>query len=386
MTHDIHQTLVMAMQRRLAALPQKLRLFTTEHDKLPNTLLLTGARGCGKSTFLLYHSQGKRLMYFSADNPKIMNVPLYDLVNEIFMLGYEGVIIDEVHYAADWSIHLKALYDDFPGKIFWVSDSSSLVLKAGEGDLSRRYVPMKMPLMSFREFLYIETGMVYPKYQLGDTVLPTQPTSEILNLFHQYRTHGTRPFYQEGDFYARYMAVLDKVLNHDIPFFLPSITNNNLRAIRAIIGTLASSSIPRIQVTSLCADWGIGAEKLYQLLFVMESVELLHIVRLQNDTKSRSVGAKMLFADPCAYAVLNADEGTEREAYIVNCFKQAGYLVNAMRDEKNGDYVMSKEGTSITIEVGGKNKKPKNSDFVVRDNTDYPAAKALPFWLIGMMW
>lgn len=302
------------------------------------------------------------------------------------MLGYEGVIIDEVHYAADWSIHLKALYDDFPGKIFWVSDSSSLVLKAGEGDLSRRYVPMKMPLMSFREFLYIETGMVYPKYQLGDTVLPTQPTSEILNLFHQYRTHGTRPFYQEGDFYARYMAVLDKVLNHDIPFFLPSITNNNLRAMRAIIGTLASSSIPRIQVTSLCADWGIGAEKLYQLLFVMESVELLHIVRLQNDTKSRSVGAKMLFADPCAYAVLNADEGTEREAYIVNCFKQAGYLVNAMRDEKNGDYVMSKEGTSITIEVGGKNKKPKNSDFVVRDNTDYPAAKALPFWLIGMMW
>lgn len=386
MNKDIHQALIMAMQRRMAALPQRLRLFTTEHDALPKALLLTGARGCGKSTFLLYHSQGKHLLYISADNPKIMGEPLYDLVSDILMLGYEGVIIDEVHYAANWSIHLKALYDDFPGKTFWVSDSSSLVLRAGEGDLSRRYVPMQMPLMSFREFLYIETGSKYPKYHLGDIALPTQPDTRLLSLFRKYRSYGTRPFYQDGDFEARYMAVLDKVLNNDIPFFLPSITDNNLRAIRAIVGTLSNSSIPRIQVTSLCADWGVGAEKLYQLLFVMESVELLRIVRIQNDTKARSVGAKMLFADPCAYMVLDADQGTEREAYIVNCFVQAGYSANAIRDEKKGDYVMTQGKSSITIEVGGKSKKPKDADIVFRDNTDYPAGNAVPFWLAGMMW
>ena len=83
------------MQRRLAALPQRLRPFTTEFDELPKNLMLTGARGCGKSTFLLHHSQGRRLLYFSADNPKIIGEPLYDLVSSVFMLGYEGVIIDE---------------------------------------------------------------------------------------------------------------------------------------------------------------------------------------------------------------------------------------------------------------------------------------------------
>lgn len=386
MTNEILQTLVSAMQRRLATLPKRLRPFTSEFGKLPDALLLTGTRGCGKSTFLLHYSQGKRMLYFSADNPKIMGESLYDLVSDIFMFGYEGVIIDEIHYAEKWSVHLKALYDDFPGKLFWVSDSSSLVLRAGEGDLSRRYVPIKMPLMSFREFLYIETGKVYPKYRFGDLVLPVQPEAELLNHFHNYRKFGTRPFYQNGDFEARYMAVMDKVLNNDIPFFLPRITDNNLRVMRAIIGTLSNSTVPRVQVTSLCSDWGIGAEKLYQLLFVMESVELLRIIRLPNDTKARSIGAKILFADPCAYNILNADYGTEREAYIVNCFTLAGYNVNAIKDKTKGDYFVTKDNTSMTLEVGGKNKKPKAADFVLRDNTDYPAGNAIPFWLAGMMW
>lgn len=386
MNKDILQTLVRVMQRRVAALPQRFRLFTTEYGSLPNNLLLTGARGCGKSTFLLYHSRDKRILYFSADNPKIINTKLYDLVNDIFMLGYEGVIIDEVHYAAGWSMQLKALCDDFPEKIIWASDSSSLVLRKGEGDLSRRFVPIQMPLMSFREFLYLETGASYPKYQLGSNTLPTQPDADLLSHFVEYRKFGTRPFYQNGDFAPRYMAVLDKVLDNDIPFFLPSVTDKNLRLMRAIVGTLSNSSIPRVQVTSLCADWGIGAEKLYQLLFVMESVGLLRIVRYPNDTKSRSVGAKMLFADPCAYHVLDADQGTEREAYIVNCFNTAGYGVNAMCDERNGDYTIMHGKETFTLEVGGKSKKPKGADFVLRDNTDYPAGNAIPLWLAGMMW
>jgi len=386
MNNDIIQTLVRTMQRRMAAMPQRLRLYTMERAALPNALLLTGVRGCGKSTFLLHHSQGKRILYFAADNPKIIGLSLYDLVSDILMLGYEGVIIDEVHFAANWSMHLKALYDDFPGKTFWVSDSSSLVLRMGEGDLSRRYVPMQMPLMSFREYLYLETGRIYPRYTLGDTTLPIQPDAELLNHFRNYRSYGSRPFYQDGDFEARYIAVMDKVFSNDIPFFLPSVTDNNLRAMRAIVGTLSNSSIPRVQVRSLCADWNIGAEKLYQLIFVMEHIGLLRIVRIQGDTKARSTGAKMLFADPCAYAVLGADQGTEREAYIVNCFVQTGYSVCAIRDEKKGDYVVSHGNHMITIEVGGKSKKPKDADFVFRDNTDYPAANAIPFWLAGMMW
>lgn len=389
MTQETLHNVVAAMQRRMAALPERLRLFTTEYSNakpLPRTLLLSGARGCGKTTFLLHHSRGRRMLYLSADHPKLITENLYDLVSDLFMRGYEGVIIDEVHFSSKWSLHLKALYDDFPDKCIWVSDSSSLVLREGEGDLSRRYVPIRMPLMSFREFLYLETGRHYPIYRLGDTELPVRPDAELMNLFQQYRLHGSRPFYSEGDFEARYMAILDKVLDRDIPFFVPSVTDSNLRVMRAVIGSLANASIPRVQVKSLCADWSVGADKLYQLLFVMEQIDLLRVVRYPHDDKARSTGAKMLFADPCAYHVLQADAGTAREAYISCCFREAGYDVYAMKDEKRGDFKVNRNAESYVLEVGGRAKSPKGADYVLRDNTDYPAGNALPLWLIGMMW
>lgn len=93
--------------------------------------MVTGARGCGKSTFLLYHVKDKHMLYLSMDNPLLASTSLYEVVRDVFMSGFEGVILDEVHYAADWSRHLKAAYDDFPDRKIWVSDSSALVLREG---------------------------------------------------------------------------------------------------------------------------------------------------------------------------------------------------------------------------------------------------------------
>ena len=56
-----------------------------------------------------------------------------------------------------------------------------------------------------------------------------------------------------------------------------------------------------------------------------------------------------------------------------------------MKDEKKGDYVITKDHVSQTLEVGGKNKNPKEADYVLRDNTDYPVGNAIPFWLMGML-
>jgi len=146
MNNSIVPALEVIMARRIAALPEKLRLFTQEATRLPSSLLLTGPRGVGKSTFLLHHGRGRRFLYFSADNPLVMALNLSEVVQSIFMAGYEGVIIDEVHYAQDWSLHLKSLYDAYPAASFWISDSSSLLLRSGKGDLSRRFVHLDMPI------------------------------------------------------------------------------------------------------------------------------------------------------------------------------------------------------------------------------------------------
>ena len=94
----------------------------------------------------------------------------------------------------------------------------------------------------------------------------------------------------------------------------------------------------------------------------------------------------MFFSDSCAYHVLHANLGTERESYIVNCFTQIGYSIFATKDETTGDFIVKKDEKEFTLEVGGKTKVPKQADYVLRDNTDYPAENSIPLWLIGMMW
>lgn len=378
------------MRRRLDSIPVRIRPFTSEITLLPRAFLLTGPRGVGKTTFLLHHSKAKKMLYFSADNPTLANEALYETVKTIFMAGFSGVIIDEVHFARDWSVHLKALFDDFPTHSIWVSDSSALVLRSGIGDLSRRFVPIRMPLLSFREFLFLKTGILYPIFDpfIGNTKLPIQPTPEILGHFREYRSTGTRPFFAEGNFEERMLAVLDKTLYADIPFFLPNVTDGNLRLMKAITGTLSNAAIPRVQVRSLCADWGIGAEKLYQILNVMESVGILRIIRIENDTKAKTAGEKLFFSDPAFYPVLRGNIGTAREALVASLCAESGWLVEATRNETEGDFVISRNVEGVTaklkIEVGGASKKIKSADFVIRDDIDFPGGNAIPLWLLGM--
>jgi len=123
-------------ERKLQKLPERLRPFFEKIELKNRAVLIFGPRGVGKTTFILSRIKSKKIFYLSADNPLVSAVSLWDLGNAIFMKGYEGIAIDEVHYAKDWSIHLKALYDAFPDKIIWASDSSSLILRHGIADLS----------------------------------------------------------------------------------------------------------------------------------------------------------------------------------------------------------------------------------------------------------
>ena len=299
---------------------------------------------------MLSRLKGRKLLYASADSPLIAGRSLYEVAVFAFSRGYKGIAFDELHHARDWGQHLKALYDDYPNHHIWASDSSSLVLRTGVADLSRRYISLRLPLMSFREYVFLR--------------------------------EGARPIFLEGNYAERLLNIIEKTLYADVPFFLPQVSEGNLRLMNAIIGGLARSPVPRLAVRSLCADWGIGAEKLYQILFVMESVGLLRIIRFENDTKARSVGAKLFFADATTYPVLQGNPGTAREALVAALLAESGRTVFASRDEREYDF---HDGT-LRYEVGGSNKSRKHADIVIRDDVDLPSRGVLPLWMMGLLY
>ena len=370
----------------LAALPEPIRPWSMTH-KLPTSargMMVSGARGVGKTTFLL-SSSPKRSLYFSADNPLVSAHSLSEIVNAAFAMGFDGVIVDEVHHARDWAVQLKALYDANPRRFIWASDSSSLILRTGHADLSRRFPKLEIPLMSFREYLALKHNLKFKPLELwqisSEAVSKVLAACNVRGEFRDHRTGGMRPFFLENFYQAKLLATLEKSLFHDVPYFVPQIQESHIGLMNAIIGHLATSVVPTVNVESLCRDWAVGKEKVYALLNTLEHIGVINIVGYRNTSKVGK-GAKLLLADPSLYDCLGGNTGSSREAYIVTMLRAAGHQVFACKDESQGDFEVGK----ITIEVGGSSKKTKKADYVIRDDVEAPTSRVLPLWCLGFLY
>lgn len=371
--------------RLISFLPEKKRLFFSELEKQMQNraVLLYGPRGVGKTTFLLFMSKNRNLFYVSGDDPLLLHHPFYELAEKV-LLNYPGVIIDEVHSLQGWGRLIKALYDSFPNKSIWISDSSSVLLRKGIADLSRRFVPLKMPLVSLREYIYFETGRIIEKLRFPSDNLLEYATRvikqvDVLQYFRKYREGGTRPFYLEGNFREKMINILEKTIYYDISHLIGTISENHLGVLRAIVSFLLYSKIPTINVDSMCREWGVGKPKLYQLLYAMEEVDLLNIVRKEGVEKTYSKGSKIFLADPAFYFVFEGETGNFREAFTVFALKER---IRATKKEEEADFVLD----GVKLEIGGKSKSAKHSDYVIKDDLDLPVRNSVPLWMLGMLW
>ncbi len=353
------------------------------------SILLFGPRGVGKTTFLVREAKARGAVYLSMDHPALANLSVYETVEALFQRGIMQLCLDEIHYAAHWSEDLKALYDAWPDRSIWASGSDSLLLSSGIGDLSRRYIGLAMPFLSFREYLVLKG---YPDFGVHDPFsTDTSWVSEVvaagnmLGLFETYLTSGLRPLFMEGEdrYAARIVQVVQKTLEADIPRIVPTMAQNHFSLMNAVLGYLSQTNIPLVQVNSLCREWNVGKEKLYALLQAMEQTGLIRIVRKSSDHAARSIGAKLFLADPSLYPALSGKEGNAREAFVACALSSAGHRVQAASDEEEADFLVD---NAFLVEIGGSRKARKKADFVIRDGADYPVPGVIPLWMMGFGW
>lgn len=353
--------------------------------------LLVGPRGVGKTTFLIsLCKKSSETLYLNLDNITLVNLDLYAFCEFAYMNGYRFILLDEIHFRPHWTSEIKSLYDNFPKLKVIVSDSSILILRKGNADLSRRFPLTKLPLLSFREFLILKTGLSFSQFDpIQKQDIPkeyfefekTNPGLLARN-FEEYLNAGQRPIFLEGRYEDRILNIVDKIISSDIPYFLPHIEANHLSALRSIVDFLATAAIPTINISALCSQWEIGKTKVYDLLKVLQEASVINIVFNTKTPKAFSKGDKILFCDCSFYHVLGPQLGSRREAYFVSTLKNAGYTVLTSKDEEQYDFQVK----NINFEVGGKNKKKKKSDIVIQENLDIKTDTRWPLWTIGCLW
>ena len=156
-------TLIQIYRRLLAEVkPGYYRAFYRDFSMDHRFVGVVGARGVGKTTFLLQYlreqyGESEKGLYVSGDNLYFTEHTLVETADQFVKLyGGELLCIDEIHKYKNWNQELKNIYDSYPNLKVLFSGSSSIDLIKGKYDLSRRVILHQMYGFSYREFLEIE--------------------------------------------------------------------------------------------------------------------------------------------------------------------------------------------------------------------------------------
>ena len=222
---------------------------------------LAGARGIGKTTFLLQYLKEfdfEKTLYFSADSIYFSDLNLYEIAEEFSKYGGEILAIDEIHKIKDFEIYLKEIYDFLDIKVLF-SGSSAMSLHHKKADLSRRAMLYRVKGLSFREFLELKLEQNFKKFSLEEILnnhveIARDITSKIkvLKYFKEYLEFGYYTYYFKLP--NSYKLIVEESINTAIESDLVYIFNidiSNLNKLKQLIKYLCFSKPYELNLSNL---------------------------------------------------------------------------------------------------------------------------------------
>ena len=383
------------IQKKLVGISYE-RYFFDVVDFRERLIGIVGARGVGKTTFLLQHldkldvADDKKL-YFSVDSIISENASLFEIAESFSNVGGKVLVIDEIHKYKNFEIELKEIYDFLDIKVIF-SGSSAIVLEHKKADLSRRAVLYRVKGLSFREFLEIKLGKKFSKYQLQEILtshisIAKEITKEIkpLQYFKEYLKVGYYPFYFEtpDTYYLKLEETINAVVESDLPMLF-NIEPSNIVKLKQLIHYICNSKPYELNLTSLAQKIGINRKTLYLYIHYLSlgDIFLKVLPSAKGDTIFSKPSKLYLNNTNLNFAYCeNQEVGTLREQFFSNQVKDVKY-------SKIGDFLLNEK---YIIEVGGKGKSFKQikdieNSFVVADDIEIGFGNKVPLWLFGFLY
>jgi len=387
-----------ALYINLVSTPRK-RYFYDEIDHQDKLIGIIGARGVGKTTYILNYLKSSPLslskkLYLSADNIDLSNASLIDIAKEFTSKGGELLAIDEIHKYKNFEIELKQIYDMLPLKVLF-SGSSAIELEHAKADLSRRAVIYRVNGLSFREFLEFKTNISLNAYSLeeilekhSDIAFEITRKLKPLEFWEEYLQYGYYPFYFENP--KRYSIKLNETINTAIEVDIPSVFKIKYEYIinlKKLVKLICASEPFTLNIKELSSKIGIDRDTLY-LYF-----EYLHRGKIFNVIRAKSKGDN-IFSKPDKVYLNNpnlnysycsqASIGMIRETTFTTFLKTS----HDLSIPKKGDFLVDEK---YLFEIGGKNKSFKQikdipNSFVVADDIEIGFGAKIPLWLFGFLY
>jgi len=358
---------------------------------------IIGARGVGKTTFLLQYLKAHSLpmskkLYLSADSIKIDS--LFELAKTFANEGGELLIIDEIHKYMGFEHELKKIYDFLELQVIF-SGSSALQIDNSKADLSRRVVIFEVEGLSFREFLEFKKGIKLPTFTLNEILdKHIDIAYELLDkfelkLFEEYLQYGYYPFYfdKKSTYKIKLGETINTVLEVDIPSIF-SIEYQNIRTLKKLLLLLCQSVpyTPNINELLIKMNMGSDYRSLYRYLDYLHKAKIITLMRpLTKGDNIFTKPEKIYFNNTnLHYTYCDTPEiGTIREVFFKSMLFEY-----TLEIPKKGDFLIDKK---YLVEIGGKGKSFKQikdieNSFVIADDLEVGSGNKIPLWLFGFLY
>jgi len=321
---------------------------------------IVGPRGAGKTILL------KQLLvandnafYISLDT--VIDGDLFDIAKRLQqVLGIEILLLDEIHFQKKYDGELKKIYDFLDLKVIFTS-SVALAISESVFDLSRRVRIIKLPLFSFREYIFFTEDVLLPVLSLKD-IIEKRCTTDYIRYgyrFNDYLSGGLLPFsLEDPDPLPLLENVLIKILQRDIPS-IASILVEEIGLIEKVVRFIGKSTVDGINYSTISKNIGITKYKAASYLDLLVRALVLHVVFPKGTNVMRE--PKVLFCPP--YRLLFNDYdlaiGGLREDFFAEMLTGAMidfYYLKSTRGTKTPDFLIRCNEGNIVLEVGGKGK------------------------------
>lgn len=379
--------------------PEYKRFLFNRIDFNERLIGILGSRGVGKTTILLQYLheiyQNKKTLYIMADHPIIAELGLFDIANEFQKKGGEILIIDEIHKVKNFEIDLKLIYDSFFTLQVVFTGSNAVAIDNAKADLSRRAVIHKLPVLSFREFLELETNIKFDTISLENILQNhTNKATEILSkvkpfaYFEEYLKSGVYPFYttSKNSYVQKLLSASMQILETDLPMIY-TIDHDKINSLKKMMIMLCQSEPYDINISKLCGAVELNQRTLYKYLGILQAAGLIRILGAKSSGVSIISKPEKLYLDNTNLFSIFCDTpkvGTVRETYFAS---QTSYEHN-INYPKSGDFILDEK---YTFEVGGKDKsfkqlKNTKEGYIVADDIEIGIDNKIPLWLFGFLY
>jgi len=360
---------------------------------------ILGSRGVGKTTLLLQYLHTifkvKKTLYIMADHPVVAELGLFNIADEFQKKGGEVLIIDEIHKIKNFEIDLKLIYDSFFYLHVLFTGSNAVAIDNAKADLSRRAIVHILPVLSFREFLELETNEKFEPIVLEDLLHNhTSYAIDILSkvkpfaYFEEYLKCGAYPFYttSKNSYIQKLLSSSMQILETDLPMIY-TIDYDKINSLKKMMIMLCQSQPYDINISKLCGAVELNQRTLYKYMGILQAAGLLRILGAKSSGVSIISKPEKLYLDNTNLFSIFCDspkKGTLRETFFASSLSY-GHSLNY---PKSGDFIVDEK---YTFEIGGKDKnfkqlKDVKDGYVVADGIEIGIDDKIPLWLFGFLY